>query len=309
MGSKKKLQGYVLGFVAAASYGLNPLFALPLMDSGMDTLSILFFRYLMALPVLAVMALARGRSLAVTRRQALLLVVFGVMVGYSSVSLFESYRYMDAGIASTILFVYPLMVALLMAGMFHERVRVLTWVCLAVALAGIALLYKGDSGATLSATGTAFVMTSALAYAIYIAGVNRPALSGVATLTVTFYVILSGLVFLAVTIICRGHLSVPPGAGQWAGVAALALLPTAVSFLCTTMAVNYIGSTPTAILGAMEPVTAVVIGVTVFGEQLTPRDVTGLVLIIVAVIMVIAGSSLPTSLNRIRRLFPRLRRR
>lgn len=304
-----KIQGYALGFVAAATYGLNPLFALPLMAEGMDTMSILFFRYLLAVPVLGAMTLARGRSLAVSRRRLGLLAVFGAMVGFSSVALFESYRYMDAGIASTLLFVYPLMVAVLMSAVFHERLRPLTWCCLAVALAGIALLYKGEDGATLSAAGTALVMSSALAYAVYIVGVNRPSLRGVPTLVVTFYVLVFGLALLGAAILWRGTLAVPSGAGEWGMVAALALLPTAVSFLCTTVAISMIGSTPTAILGAMEPVTAVVVGVCVFGERLTPRDVAGLVLIVAAVLLVIGGGSIDHPLNRIRRLFPRLRRR
>lgn len=97
----RKVKGYALGFIAAATYGLNPLFALPLMNDGMDTSSILFFRYLLAIPVMAAMIIARGKSFKVTARQSVLLFIFGLLVGISSVTLFESYRYMDAGIAST----------------------------------------------------------------------------------------------------------------------------------------------------------------------------------------------------------------
>ncbi len=87
---------------------------------------------------------------------------------------------------------------------------------------------------------------------------------------------------------------------------ALAIFPTAISFLCTTQAVQYIGSTPTAILGALEPVTAVFFGVTIFGESLTLRLCCGIVLIILAVTFIIAGSNITTHLVRFRKLFPRL---
>ena len=92
----------------------------------------------------------------------------------------------------------------------------------------------------------------------------------------------------------------------WGNLLALAVFPTAISFLCTTGAIQYIGSTPTAILGALEPVTAVFFGVVVFGESLSVRDVIGLVLIITAVTLVIAGSNITTYLIRFRKLFPRL---
>lgn len=84
-------------------------------------------------------------------------------------------------------------------------------------------------------------------------------------------------------------------AGQWylwGNLLALAVFPTAVSFLCTTSAIQYIGSTPTAILGALEPVTAIFFGVTVFGEMLTLRESIGLVMIVTAVTFVIAGSNI-----------------
>lgn len=301
----RKIQGYALGFIAAATYGLNPLFALPLIAEGMDTPSILFFRYLLAIPIMALMMVVRGKTFKVTCRQTVLLLGFGLLVGVSSVTLFEAYRYMDAGIASTLLFVYPLMVAFIMAALFHERLKPLTIFCLAMALVGIGLLYKGEGGATLSVAGTVLVMLSALSYALYIVGINKTELARVPTLTVTFYVLTFGLLIFVVNILVSGHLSVPSGVGQWSRVGALALLPTAVSFLCTTLAITYIGSTPTAILGAMEPLTAVVIGVTVFHEQLTVRDVCGLVLIIVAVTLVIVGGSIGQHLTAIRRLFPR----
>ena len=305
----RKITGYTLGFIAAATYGLNPLFALPLMADGMDTSSILFFRYLLAIPIVALMMAIRGKSAAVTAPQCGLLAIFGILVGLSSLTLFESYRYMEAGIASTLLFVYPLMVAIIMAALFHEKITSLTIFCLATALTGIGLLYQGEGGVTLSATGTAMVMGSALSYALYIVGVNRTRLSKVPTLTVTFYVLVFGLIIFSLNLLAKGSRCVPQGFSQWSGVSALALLPTAVSFLCTTMAIGYIGSTPTAILGAMEPVTAVIIGVTVFGEQLTFRNVVGLLLIVTAVTLVIVGGSIGHPLTAIRRLFPRRKRR
>lgn len=100
-----KTKGYALGCIAAASYGLNPLFALPLYADGMTADSVLFWRYIVAVPLLALLIKMRGRSFAVTSRQALLLVVLGILVAVSSLALFLSYNFMDVGIASTMLFV------------------------------------------------------------------------------------------------------------------------------------------------------------------------------------------------------------
>lgn len=303
-----KVKGYLLGALAAASYGMNPLFALPLYSDGMDPYSVLFFRYLFAIPILGIMLKARGRTFAVSRHDLLPLVVMGLLLAMSSLSLFLSYNYMEAGIASTMLFVYPIMVAVIMAIFFRERITAQTASCIFVALVGIALLYKGSDGATLDATGVMWVMVSALSYALYIVGVNRPRLKGIATLKLTFYALVFGFsIFIVCTDFGRA-LTFPSAWYKWGNLVALALFPTAISFLCTTQAIQYIGSTPTAILGALEPLTAVFFGVTVFGEALTPRLMFGIVMIIAAVSALVAGGSITSHLIRFKKMFPRLRR-
>ena len=301
-----KAKGYILGSIAAASYGMNPLFALPLYKAGMDPDSVLFFRYLFAIPLLGIMIKARGRSFKIQRKETFPLIIMGLLVALSSQTLFLSYNYMAAGIASTLLFVYPIMVALIMAMVFKEKLALQTIVCMLLALGGIGLLYKSEDGSTLSLIGTLLVFASSLSYAIYIVGINQTSLKNVATLKVTFYVLLFGLSLFVARLLYSGVLNTPDQWYLWANLLALAVFPTAISFLCTTGAIQYIGSTPTAILGALEPVTAIFFGIAVFGESLTVRESFGLVMIIVAVTFVIAGGNITSQLVRFRKLFPRL---
>lgn len=301
-----KAKGYILGSIAAASYGMNPLFALPLYKAGMDPDSVLFFRYLFAIPLLGIMIKARGRSFKIQRKETFPLIIMGLLVALSSLTLFLSYNYMAAGIASTLLFVYPIMVALIMAMVFKEKLALQTIVCMLLALGGIGLLYKSEDGSTLSLIGTLLVFASSLSYAIYIVGINQTSLKNVATLKVTFYVLLFGLSLFVARLLYSGVLNTPDQWYLWANLLALAVFPTAISFLCTTGAIQYIGSTPTAILGALEPVTAIFFGIAVFGESLTIRESFGLVMIIVAVTFVIAGGNITSQLVRFRKLFPRL---
>ena len=301
-----KAKGYILGSIAAASYGMNPLIALPLYKAGMDPDSVIFIRYLFAIPLLGIMIKARGRSFKIQRKETFPLIIMGLLVALSSLTLFLSYNYMAAGIASTLLFVYPIMVALIMAMVFKEKLALQTIVCMLLALGGIGLLYKSEDGSTLSLIGTLLVFASSLSYAIYIVGINQTSLKNVATLKVTFYVLLFGLSLFVARLLYSGVLNTPDQWYLWANLLALAVFPTAISFLCTTGAIQYIGSTPTAILGALEPVTAIFFGIAVFGESLTVRESFGLVMIIVAVTFVIAGGNITSQLVRFRKLFPRL---
>ena len=279
-----KAKGYILGAVAAATYGMNPLFALPLYKAGMNPDSVLFFRYLFAIPVLGMMIVARGRSFKLKRKEVLPLIIMGLLVALSSLALFQSYNYMDVGIASTLLFVYPILVALIMWIAFKEKLTLPTVLCILLALGGIGLLYKSGDGSTLNLTGIILVMISALSYAIYIVGVNQSTLKNLATLSLTFYVLLFGLVLFLVRVDFGQSLRVAETWYLWGNLIALAIFPTAISFLCTTQAIQYIGSTPTAILGALEPLTAVFFGVVVFGESLTLRLSCGMLMIIQEII-------------------------
>lgn len=305
-----KIKGYIYGAVAAATYGMNPLFALPLYSVGMDPDSVLFIRYLLAIAILGIMIKARGRNFKIETGEIAPLAAVGVLFAISSISLFSSYNHMDAGIASTLLFVYPIIVALIMAIFFKERISLQTAVCMGISLVGIALLYRGSDGSTLSWTGTLLVFTSALSYSVYIVMINKSRLKGMPTVKLNFYMLIFGWIILAARVLLKGELNTPPAEQwyMWGCMLALALLPTAISLICTTKAVQYVGSTPTAILGVLEPVTAVFFGVTLFSESLNLRNWIGLVLIIAAVTVVVAGSDTKKPLVHFRKMFPKIRK-
>ena len=304
-----KVKGYILAAISAATYGMNPLFALPLYAGGMDLFSVLFFRYLFAIPILAVMLKLRRRDFSIKKEDVIPLLILGVLFAMSSITLFSSYNHMDAGVASTILFVYPIMVALIMYIFFKEKISKMTMACIAVAMLGIALLCKSGDGAMISMKGLLFVLGSALSYSIYIVYINKSKIKGMATIKVTMYVLTIGWLIFAIRALLTKELNTPSSEQWylWGNVIALSIFPTIISLICTTEAIQCIGSTPTAILGVLEPVTAVFFGVVVFGEVLTPRIVLGLILVITSVTFVVAGGNLGKILLRIKKMFPKLK--
>lgn len=287
-----KTKGFIYGAIAAASYGMNPLFTLPLYGAGMSVDTVLFYRYLLAAIVLGILMKVQRQSFALQKKDILPLVIMGLLFSFSSLLLFMSYNYMDAGIASTILFVYPVMVAIIMGAFFKEKISAITIFSILLALSGIALLYQGDGNKPLSTIGVILVLLSSLSYAIYIVGVNRSSLKNLPTTKLTFYAILFGLSIYIIRLHFCTKLQMIPTGWLWADVIALAILPTAISLVCTALAIHYIGSTPTAILGALEPVTALFFGVLLFHEQLTPRLMAGVLMIITAVTLIILGKTL-----------------
>ena len=297
MNINNKAKGFACGAVAAATYGMNPLFTLPLYDAGMSVDSVLFYRYAFAVLLLGIMMKLQGQPFALRKNEILPLVVGGLLFSASSLLLFMSYKHMDAGIASTILFVYPVMVAVIMFLFFHEKVSVITLLCILLALAGIGLLYKGEGGETLSLLGILLVVLSSLSYAIYIVGVNHSTLKTMSTAKLTFYALLFGLSLYVVRLNFCTELQAIPSPSAWGNVLAMAFLPTVISLVCTAISIHSIGSTSTAILGALEPVTALFFGVLIFGEQLTPRVILGVLMILGAVSFIVVGRSFMERIN------------
>ena len=290
--TNNKTKGFILGAIAAASYGMNPLFTLPLYSAGMSVDTVLFYRYSLAVIVLGIMMKFQKQSFAIKRVDVLPLCIMGLLFAFSSLFLFMSYNYMDAGIASTILFVYPVLVAIIMAVVFKEKVSPITMFSIALAFVGISMLCKSPGGQTLSLVGITFVFLSSLSYAMYIVGVNRSSLKDMPIAKLTFYVLLFGLSVYVVRLQFCTELQVIPTPMLWINAVSLAVFPTVISLVTMTKAIHYIGSTPTAILGALEPVTALFFGVLVFGEQLTPRIILGILMVITAVTLIIGGKSL-----------------
>lgn len=287
-----KLRGTVCGIAAAVFYGTNPLGAMNLYADGISTNSTLFYRFGIAVVMLGVMMAVQRKSFALTRRELVTLAILGVFMSTSSTTLYFSFNFMDVGIASTLLFVYPVMVAVIMATLFHEKVTAATVVAILLSLAGIALLNQTGNGTSLSLWGVTLVMLSSLTYAIYIVVVNKSSLR-MSSVKLTFYVLLFGLFTIYGYTLAMGEtvqLLVTPK--QWMYAAQLALMPTVLSLVLMVIAVHDIGSTPTAITGAIEPITAVAIGVLVFGENFTPRLALGIVLILTAVLLIIGGKEM-----------------
>lgn len=301
-----KIKGFLMAALAAASYGTNPAFAVPLYEQGMNPTSVLMMRYLLSLPILLAMMSWRGQKLRLSRDEILPVAVLGILMGLSSLGLFESYKYMNAGVASTLLFMYPVMVAVMMSFFFHERFRITTGLCLLVMGAGLVMLMRSDGSVGSSMIGFLMVVLSSLTYAIYLVMTNVSGkIKKIPTVKLLFYQLLFGSIVFVAMLAAGETMILPSGFAGWGNVTALAILPTALSLYCTTVAIHQIGSTPTAIFGALEPVTAVFLSVVFLGQTLNGNEIIGGILILVATTMVIAADPIDHTLLRMRKMFPR----
>lgn len=278
------LKGYLYAAIAAAAYGTNPIFAIPLYHEGMTVSSVLFTRYAMAVIILFFVTMIKNpKALIIKPKHIGILAFMGVLMVLSSIGLFASYKYLSAGIASTLLFFYPVMVAIIMSLFYKERLTRKAWTCLITAFLGVVILSKGDDGGFISFWGLVLVMFSSLSYAIYLVFINRGPMENIDSSTVSFYVILGGFVVLIFNCLIDGGVILPSSTAGWLNTIGLGVFPTVVSLVFTSRAIALIGSTETAIFGALEPLTAVVLGIIILGETLTSGHAIGMILIFASV--------------------------
>lgn len=279
-------KGVILAIISAICYGMNPLGALFLYEEGLNVNSVIFYRFIFASILLAIFMIIKKDSFYLKFKEIILLAFLGLLFGISAISLFNSFLYMDAGLASTVLFIYPIFVAIIMALFFKEKNSIITILSIIFAFLGVVLLYESD-GANVSNFGIFLVIVSSLCYAIYIVIINQ--YLKLSALKVTFY----SMLFCTITILIHSFfdssLNIMPlvNFNMWFYTIFLALVPTIISLLFLIKAIQLIGSTSASILGALEPLTAVLIGVYVFNEKITFWLVIGIVFILFGVILIV----------------------
>ena len=295
----RRLIGLVCGIVAGISYGTNPLFAKPLMDSGVPVLVMLFFRYGISAFLLAVWMLVKKEKFRVRGRELGLLALLGVLFACSSIFLFASYTYIPSGLATTLVYLYPVFVALLMVFLrFYPSWQ--TWLSIVATFGGILLLSTPSQGADIQLPGIFLAVLSALSYAHYLIIVNRSSrIKNVSERTITFYALATGTVLFFIMRLIQGG-SLVEGVdtpADWANLVGLAIVPTILSLLTLAVSTRFIGPTKTSILGVFEPLTAILIGTALFGEPLTWKMGLGIAICVAAVVFMILkpGSSASSS--------------
>ena len=283
--SRNAIIGYPAGIVTGITYGLNPLFAKPLMNNGASTEAILFFRYGIAVVLLGAFLLLKKESFRINLRQAGVLLGLGLLYTASSAFLFEAYKYIASGLATTLVFLFPVMVAIIMV--FLKVVPSWpVWLSIAATFAGVMIMTGGTGTETIDPTGIWFSIASAFVYALFIVIINRSkAISSIPNSLLTFYALSVGTVFFLTRCGLSGAelMTGLDGGMAWANLLGLAILPTIVSTASLAVATRNIGATKASVLGVFEPITAILVGTLVFGEELTPNIIAGILISIVAV--------------------------
>ena len=284
-----RIKGILYAAVSSSTFGLAPFFSLTLLLAGFSAFEVLSYRWGVATIALTLFGWCSGCSFRLEKKDFLVVLLLSLLRAVTSFSLLIAYQNIATGVASTIHFMYPLAVSLVMMYFFQEKKSL--WVMFAVfmSLLGAALLSSGELEAKNGDTivGLVAACVSVFSYAGYIVGVRMTCAVRIKSTVLTCYVMGLGTVLYFIGALTTSGLRLVADGYTWLIILGLALPATAISNITLVRAIKYAGPTLTSILGAMEPLTAVVIGVFVFKELFTLNSAIGIILILLAVSVVI----------------------
>ena len=287
-----RVKGILWAALSSSTFGLAPLFTLLLIGVGYSSFEVLTYRWGVASLCLVAYGVAAGCDFRLGRRELGTVFLLSLFRAATSLSLVIAYQNIASGVASTVHFMYPLVVALVMMCFFRERGSVWTFVAIGLSIVGAVLLSQGNAGFTRGDTtlGIAASVVSVVAYGGYIVGVRKSRAVEIDSTVLTCYVMAFGALFFIIGGSFTGGIRLETNPRTWLYILGIALPATAVSNMALVQAIKSIGPTLTSIFGAMEPLTAVVIGVWVFAEPFTAQGAGGILLIVAAVTLVVLRS-------------------
>lgn len=300
-----KFKGFLYGIMASSTFGLLPLFTLPVMGEGLTTFSILSYRMLFASILVAVLMLIGRVSFATNLKELRWFAVLGFLYYGSAALLFQAYGGMASGLATTLHFMYPVSVTVIMALVYKQRPSLVTICAIILSLVGVALLCLRESSTGVSSLLSVFlVLLSGVCYAVYLVLVSTvKRINQQNSQKLTFYILMFSGAFFMLSTLQGGGLQIIPSASAGINLLLMATLPTLLSNLALVRSVKNIGSTLTSVLGAMEPLTAIIVGILVFDESLRGLMVVGIILILVSVSLIVLSPLLDKRIaDRLQRL-------
>ena len=284
--------GIFYAAISSASFGFSPLFTIGLLAAGLSSFDILSYRWFIAGAVLMVYAFCKKKSLRLNSfDEGWKIFLLSALRALTSVTLLIGYENISSGIASTINFMYPVIVAICMMLFFGEKKSWIDIIAIFISIFGVYLIASGDSliidgGNT--RLGLASSLISSLSFAAYYILMKQLKADKIEVVKfTTWMMMMSALYFLACAFIFNGKLTFASDGKSIVYILGLGLWATMVSNITGVKAIRRIGPTKTSILGALQPITAVILGVLFLNEHLYFRSIVGISLILAAVSVVV----------------------
>ena len=278
-------KGKLFLFLSAFIYGILPLLSSFAYSGGLNGITLSFLRCFIALPLLFIMIKSDRKSLRLTGKQFKDIIFLGTIGGAIPILLlYLSYEFITIGLATTLHFVYPLVIVIAISILQRQRLSRPT-VC-SVLLVTVGILMFADISANVSKVGFILALLSGIFYGFYILYIDISKLYKLDNIVLTFYVmtIMSGMIFLFGIIVNGISFDFSPF--SWSISVIISLLTTLGAMPLLQTGIRYEGAATAGIISAAEPITTMIAGAVFLGDYISVAQLLGGVLIIMGVLLV-----------------------
>ena len=277
-------KGKLFLVLSAFFYGILPVFASVAYRGGINGVTLSFLRSFISVPVLYAMINEKKKSLHLTRKQVYDVIKLSVIGGaLPIVLLYLSYNFISTGLATTLHFVYPLVIVLLSAIIYREKMSRIT-LC-AVLLVTIGIFMFTDLNVNASKTGIIFALLSGIFYSFYVIYIDRSGLDRMDYIVLTFYIMLIMSVSIFIFGVVVGGISFDFKPISWSMATIVSLVTTLGATPLLQMGIRYEGASTAGIISSVEPITTIVLGAVFLGEIIGTGQIIGGSLILFGVFL------------------------
>lgn len=278
--------GIIQAAFSSIFFGCIPFFTLPLYKVGYTSDLVLFYRFFVASVFMGIFLLMKRESFAISFKSLCSIMLHGANYFIIALFLFLALRYADSGLVTTIFYTNPIFVLLLSVVFFHEKMELYKLVLIVITSFGVALLSGFFSGnIVISFFGLILSLLAGIGYAVYIMLLLKLPASDVSREVFSFYLFLFGAVTALIYLLLFGNFILAASMHEWTNILGSALVTGVVSNILLIYALPKIGPVYTVIIGVMEPLTAVFIGIIHFGEAMTFEKCLGILIVVCAIIL------------------------
>lgn len=281
---KNLVKGYIYVILSAVIFGTMPLMAKNIYSQGVTPLSLVFFRNILSLPMLAIASLVSKQSLKTDFKILPSISVIAFMgCAVTPVLLFTSYKFIPSGVATVFHFVYPAVVVLLEIIFLKTKIKTLNVISVLMCVVGICMFY--NPGESISFWGSFIAVLSGVTYAIYILLLSKFKNKEVSGFVFSFYVALVASVVLFILSVFAKQLTLPVSIKGWFLCVVFAFAINVCAVVLFQRGTFLIGGQRASILSTFEPIVSVLIGVVIFNESIAVQTAFGTVLVITASVL------------------------
>lgn len=275
--------GYLYAFLAALLYALVSIVAKHLISGGIHPVQATFYQYVFTVAILGLWILLRKPAgFRCSLRKIGYFALLGIFGGGSTNLLFYSaLQYLDAGIASMLLFLHPVFITVFFAVTKIKALKPVNYFCVAIAACGAAIVLDIFTGSLLfSAAGIIFGILSGTTYAFYNIFADLK-LKEDEPNVINFYACTSAMI-LTMLMLAFSGIGFEVKATALPSIFFLSVFSGVLPAYCFFKALQYIGSEKVSVISSVELPLTLILAFIVLKEQMKPFQLFGILLIVAA---------------------------